>query len=274
MRFEVKGSHQRGSVLDAGLAKVMEEWDGRIDGLVDKLPAQLAEELLAMVQSKAPKDRIKGYPDYLAVRRLAGQIDGFTVFGVLPPGWAFSQRLRSVDVQRTVLYVRPKVIRGESEPAAVVLARRNPWTMDTLPYEPNRREASLLARQVSEREVRKIEQQRTRERNEVVAELKDLGKPIRPKAQVTLTRRVTRDLFFEICRAEFGVETTPSPHWRPATQALTRVVLQKKLKELLGELFDPDSTLKGYRGSYPEARKGVLKRVQRFQDLMMPSSIG
>ena len=145
--------------------------------------------------------------------------------------------------------------------------------MDTLPYEPLRREASLLARQVSEREARKLEAQRFRDRTDVVRELKDLGKPIRPKG-VLLKRRVTRDLFFEVCRAEFGVERRSTPHWRPATQALTKVILRKKVADLMGELFNPDSSLLFKRKSYPDAQDSVVKHVQRFQDMMMPSSIG
>jgi hypothetical protein len=260
--------------VDRGFDRISDTWDRRIDGLVENLPAQLAEALLEQVTHKAPKGMIKGYPDYLAVRKIASDVEGFTVFGVLPPGWAFAQRLRSVDVQRTVLYVRPRVVRGESDPAAVVLARLNPWTMDTLPYEPHRREASILARQVSEREAKKIEQQRARDRTEVVRELKDLGKPIRPKAKVLLTRRVSRDLFFEVCRSEFGIETASKPHWRPATQALTKVILRKKVADVLKDLFDPDSGAMMQVKGFKDAKPGVVKRVQRFQDMMMPSSIG
>jgi hypothetical protein len=274
VRFEFRGTHRNGKVVDAAFEQVMKEWDKRIDGLVEHLPAQLAEALLEEVQKKAPDDLIKGYPGYLKVRRIPSKVDGFSVYGVLPPGWAFSQRLRSVDVQRTVLYVRPKVVRGESEPAAVVLARKNPWTMNTLPYEPTRREASMMARQVSEREARKIDAQRKRERNEVVAELRALGKPIRSPEQVTMTRRVTRDLFFEVCRVEFGVETPQRPHWRPATRAMTSVILRKKLMDIGKSLLDPDDGLLLTQKSYPDARKSAVKKVGRFQDLMMPSSIG
>lgn len=250
--------------------RLMEQWDDRIAAVVQAMPQMVAQRFLTLLSSKAPTD-IKGYPDMLSVKSIAGVKD-WEIAGVIPPGWAFSQRLRSVDVARTVLYVRPRTAGGEvvSE-AAVVLSRHNPWTMDTIPYEPNRREASILSRRITEREVQPIESARRRELDGVKAELRDLGVQMRPKGKVLLSRRVSRDIAFEILRREFGYPPmTGVAHWRPAIHMLPRIS-EKVFRELFGWFANPgDSRYTGV-GDLQVEKPSVIKRVQKFQDLVSPA---
>ena len=263
MKFTVTAMPKNKQVL-----RLMEQWEQRIKAIVMAMPQKVAAEFLLSVQGDSPTD-IKGYPDMLEVKTVQGRL-GWEITGVIPPGWVFSQRLSSVDVQRTVLYVRPRVTGGEvvSE-AAVVLSRYNPWTMDTLPYEPSRREAAITSRQVTEREVRPIEAQRRKDvEREVERELRDLGVQLRPKGKVLLSRRVSRDLAFEILRREFGVPPIRGrAHWRPAARKVPRIA-EREFKALFRWFAYPSESRYTGVGPMKMEKASVIRRVQKFQDLV------
>ena len=244
--------------------RLMETWEQRIAAIITAMPQRVAARFLTEVSGAAPTD-IEGYPDMMRVKTVQGKL-GWEITGVIPPGWAFSQRLRSVDVQRTVLYVRPQVAGGEvvSE-AAVVLSRYNPWTMDTLPYEPTRREAAITSRRITEREVRPIEADR---RRDVEQELRDLGVQLRPKGKVLLSRRVSRNLAFEILRREFGVPPIRGrAHWRPAVQKVPRLA-EREFKALFRWFAYPGESRYTGVGPLEMEKASVIRRVQKFQDLV------
>lgn len=247
--------------------KLMKQWEDRINAIVKIFPQEVAEQVLYRIQSTAPRG-IEGYPDMLRVRDIPS-VGGWEMTAILPPGWAFSQRLRQIDVKRTVLYVRPKVIGGEVvDEGAVVLERWNPWTMDTLPYEPDRRAASMMSRRVTEREVRPIESEKRRILPEVNNELRALGIPLRPKGKVTLSRRVTRDLAFEVLRYELGIPPVPGrAHWKPAIRQVP-IIAGNQFKRLQDWFSLPsDQTYRSAR-DLPYEKASVIKRIQRFQKLV------
>jgi hypothetical protein len=263
MRFWVKESPKNKRPM-----KLIDELPERVEAIIKTFPQLVAMDVLKRIQSAAPQD-IEGYPDMLRVRDLPS-IQGWELTAILPPGWANSQRLRSVDVKRTVLYVRPKVKGGVVvEPATVVLERENPWTMDTLPYEPSRYEASMLSRRVTEKEARQIEMLRRENLRAVRIELKALGVQLRPPAKVLLSRRVTRDIAFEVLRYEFGIPPVPGrAHWKPAIRAVPNTVAKQALKSLEDWLAKPSDL--GYRSAedLPYEKASVAKRIRRFQDLV------
>jgi len=140
--------------------------------------------------------------------------------------------------------------------------------MDTLPYEPNRREASILSRRVTEREAQPIESARRRELDDVKAELRDLGVQMRPKGKVLLSRRVSRDIAFEILRREFGYPPTPGvAHWRPAIHMLPKLS-EREFKQLFGWFANPGDSQYTSVGALEVEKPSVMKRVQKFQDLV------
>jgi hypothetical protein len=248
--------------------KLVSDLPERVEAIIKTFPQLVAFDTLKIIQSLAPRD-IEGYPDMLRVRDLPS-IQGWELTAILPPGWAASQKLRSVDVKRTVLYVRPKVKGGKVvEPATVVLERSNPWTMDTLPYEPSRFEASILSRRVSEKEARLIESRRRSELSAVRRELLEFGVPLRPVAKVLLGRRVTRDIAFEVLRHEFGVPPVKgTAHWKPAIKMVPGVISKRALKSLEDWLSSPQDAGFKTAEDLPYEKASVVKRLRRFQDLV------
>jgi len=248
--------------------KHVEQLPERIEAIVKTFPQLVAFDVLKLIQSTAPND-IEGYPKMLRVKDIP-DIQGWQITAILPPGWAASQRLRSVDVKRTVLYVKPKVKGGEVvEPATVVLERHNPWTMDTLPYEPSRFEASMTSRRVEEKEARKIETWRRQDLPMVRKELQELGVALRPPAKVLLSRRVTRDIAFEVLRREFGVPPVQGrAHWRPAIRMVPNIMARRSLKSLEDWLSKTSDLTYRSANDLPIEKASALKRLSRFQELV------
>lgn len=263
MKFTVKQDPKNKKVI-----RLVGQLPERVEAIIKTLPQMVAYDVLQIIRSMAPRD-IEGYPKMLRVRDLPS-VQGWELTAILPPGWAGSQRLRASDVKRTVLFIKPKVRAGEvvSE-AAVVLERSNPWTMDTLPWEPNREEASIISRRVMEKEARQFESARRNELPEVRQELKDLGVTLRPTAKVTLSRRVTRDLAFEVLRHEFGIPPVRGhAHWKPAVNMARGVVLKRVMKQLAPWLNNPTNMQYQSAEDLQYEKASVMKRVRRFQDLV------
>jgi hypothetical protein len=248
--------------------KLVHQWPERIEAIIKTFPQMVAQDTLVQIQGRAPKG-IEGYPEMLRVLDIPAMA-GWELTAILPPGWAFSQRLRQVDVKRTVLYVRPKVVGGEVvDEGAVVLERLNPWTLDTLPYEPSRKAASIISRRVTEREARPIEFEKRRELPRVKEELRALGITLRPKGKVTLSRRVTRDLAFEVLRHEFGIPPVPGrAHWKPAIRMVPTTITKRQMKELFKWFAYPSNEQYKSASDLPYEKRSVIKRIQRFQDLV------
>jgi len=249
--------------------KLAEEWPDRLKAFTLALPQDVAKMVYEDVLKLAPTD-IPKYPEMLKVVQFPEQ-QGWQVMGIIPPGWNYSQRLKSSDVQRTVLYVLPKVRAGKvvSE-AAVVLERNNPWTMNTLPYEPKRVEASLRARRVDEQDVKRIEQQREADKSKIISELRSLGVPIRAEGKVLLERRVSRDIAFEVLRREKGIGVPGKAHWRPAVRAIFTQHFKRAMEELGPWMADPKDEGWEEDRNLPIEAASVIKRVQEFQDRIAP----
>jgi len=259
---------------NADWMRMFGEWEKRIAGVTQEFPRRVAEDVLAIIMSRAPQGRIDDYPQMLSLKQLPDK-DGWKIIGILPPAWAFSQRLKTSDMKRTVLDIFPKVRAGVAvSEAAVILSRKNPWTMDTLPYEASKQEAAIRSRRVTEREVRKIEERRKRDRKGVEIELKDagFGGQLRPEGKVLLSRKVSRDIAFEVMKVEFGngVDGQPVAHWRPALGQVTSVLARKHFKDLIDWLADPDERRYLRPDEPPLERGSAMKMVQDFQDRVTP----
>jgi len=242
----------------------------RIPVFLQQLVRNVATEALEVLLQHAPSD-IEKYPDILAVRQLPSK-DGWEIVGVLPESWVFTKRMRSVDVPRSVLYVDPKMHRGVAkDEGAALLARHNPWTLQTLPYEPSKKAARIFVRQAQERQVRVIEEERKRDLPAIKTHLRELGVQYLPRTTSLLVNRVTVDLAYEVMRREFGTNTKPVPHWRPMFSA-SKKLLKREYLRLAKDLINPNSgkfqSIKGIDMARPIA----LKRVQGFQDMIVKGS--
>lgn len=251
--------------------KLLEQWPERIEAITTAMPQIVARQILAEIQATAPTGIAK-YPDMLGVYELPRE-KGWAQAAVAPPPSVFYQRIPASEYVRTILYVEPKVVAGVSDESAVVLSRENPWTANTLPFEPSQEIARVVTRQVKTLEVERREMELKKALPKVKAELKELGVAIRQKSQ-PIKRKVIRDYAFEIIRREFSIPpVTGKAHWRPALRKISTEFAPRAFDELYEWFADPaNREWKSSAGSAPPMKGSVAKRIARFQEMVTPRS--
>lgn len=264
MRFVVKERP-----LNIHTWKTVDQLPSRVKAVIRQLPIDIARMVLDELDESAP-DGIEDYPDMLDLRRFT--VPGVdSVVGVVVPKGAQSRSLRMQDAGETVIYVIPVERRtGDlSDAGASILAEHNPWTMDSLPYEPTHRQATLMTRKVSRREVSRITARRKSEVDSVVSRLKkEAG--IDPKRQhsTMLRRRVTRDVAFEVMRREFGVGGKHDAHWRPAIGKARRKFISHLMQRKFIRWLAVPSEMRWKKRDVVKLEKTSVRRFARFQELV------
>jgi hypothetical protein len=260
MEFFVKQDAYNKKVL-----KLVEELPDRVMAIIVHFPDLIAQLVYEDIRKSAPKG-IPKYPKMLKLRQI--DVPGVdSTVGIIVPGYEHSYRLRTTDAKDTVLYIKPRVYKERGlDPGAVALAKRNPWTMTTLPYEPHRTHASITSRRVSPREAAKIEVLRKRDLPQVKLELKEGGVEAKRPHPTLVQRRVSRDIAFEVLRREFGINAKHQSHWRPGIRAARRSYVAKTLRKLVRWLTVP-ADLQWKRDLVTQREKAsTVKRIQGFQD--------
>jgi hypothetical protein len=127
----------------------------------------------------------------------------------------------------SVIYVAPKPHIMRSVPKETrILADFSPWTLETLPYPPDRKTADTISRRVSRREVDRVRRMRLKDRPAWMRQIKEAGlkpagAPFQPAPKPV---RAMPDVAFESLRLEFGLGGSPSrPHWR---KSITKLALR------------------------------------------------
>jgi hypothetical protein len=214
-----------------------QEWNPRVNKLLGMLAYQAATEVCARVVERIPtKDDYSTYANSLEVVRVSGvnPEEGAAYAIRSKPG---ARRVRQVDSQKVVLYIRPRRRLARTPPQIEVLEKYNPWTLDTLPFMPKKREALVIMRRVNGREVTKIGEQRKRDRPQWRKELSRCGVlPAKKGTKPKLSRhsKALPDVAFEALRLEFGLGMQPKPHWRPALRQFLQTGFQGMLRRMPG----------------------------------------
>lgn len=187
-----------------------------------------------------------------------------------------SKRVELADLkqQDTVLYVR--VRKGkfvQKDPKIEILAKYSPWTLDTIPYYPKKREAEVIARKAREKEVQIISDSRKHDRRKWEAELGRLGVKVNrsKKAKPEKGSKAIADLAMLAMRIEFGLDGRKAqPHWRPALQRLggkSFGVILSKHRRIKRTLTDP--SFMEWKAWPPKLDRTVsqqaMKKYQGFQ---------
>jgi len=249
---------------------LVNELDDRIAAIIEWLPFLVAEQTLADVVRMAPGD-VPGYPGMLQIRKV--NVRGIDqAIGIIAPGYKFASRLKQDDAAVTLLFVKAvmKTDLGSGKrrlvnEAAGILAKHSPWTMNTLPYEPDRTAASIRALRATSAEVQKIEAERQKELPAVQKQLQKAGIKQFRAAKDRVGRKVTRDIGFEVLRREFGIQSRASAHWRPAIRTARTEHVDTALKNLLRWLTVPSEKRWQKNLVIKQEQGSVISRVKRFQ---------
>lgn len=192
-------------------------WKKRGAKVIAEAVRQIAEAVGTAVVGRIPtSSEWRSYRKSLQLVRVSSRDPTFAIRA--DPRGAV---VEPVDADRTVLYVRRNAsYKGKKHPEIDVLTKFNPWTAATLPLKPNGKEATLVSRRVTPREVRAIAKKRKADRIAWARELQRCGvkqrtRPSRDRVMKHAT--ALPDLGFNALRLEFGYGgVTPTPHWRPS----------------------------------------------------------
>ena len=225
--------------------KLASEWKDRTKALKRNIAFRTAEKVQATLMENIPKgDDWNAYRASLEVVEVTGLGDEAVSFAVRAN--PRSRTVRNVDAPDTVLYIRSRRNLKRIKPEVQILEKYNPWTLQTLPFIPDRSDAMVISRKVKEREVEKIQRKRIADRKLWRAELSKVGKRVpivRPES--TRVAKTVPDVAFEAFRLEFGIGRKPEPHWRPGLRNAIRDGLQelKRDPRIRGSMIRPSFTL-------------------------------
>lgn len=200
------------------------QWPRRARSLVRMTAYMAARSVYADVMAKIPAAH-KGLRKSLRLSRITGLSDsaaGYAVHAV--------SKGSSVPVSeetRTVLYVAAKTNLMAPVPDSVkILVEHGPWTVDTLPFQPDLKFATVVSRKANPKTVAKVRRTRGRDRPVWLRKMNAVGlREVRKDARLRANRQMPSipDAAFESVRLEFGLGGAAAhPHWRPAILKLRR----------------------------------------------------
>ena len=171
-----------------------------------------------------------------------------------------------VDPKKTVLLVIPRKNVLKATPDEIlILQRYNPWTVETLPFQPDRGDANVVSRMVRDEEAEFIAKKRMRQMPQIRQELaragKRPGKDDQRRVKVKPGTDVVPDVAFDALRMEFGFGGGAKvPHWRPSIRyAIANIGVLFKSGQMMDTLRDPS-----YSGwtRWPPAGSGTISAAE------------
>jgi hypothetical protein len=249
---------------------MVKEWPARAKALQRKVAHRAAEMTLESIKEKVPKtDAWQAYRTALEIAQVNVNPQDGDAFMVRANPKA--RTVRNVDASDTLLYVRGHNRLKKISQKVRILEKYSPWTLQTLPFTPDRSEARIVSRKVSKREADKIASRRLKERHKWRSELSREGvRPLPIRSKEAKVVKTVPDVAFEAMRMEFGIGQKAVPHWRPAAANVLRngIGEMKRDPQMQAALGDPRFT--GWkRWGKIKAKKSVgvgeAKKLLSFQ---------
>ncbi len=162
------------------------------------------------------------YRSSLEVVKVTGLGEGLTAHALRSA--PRSRKVKTSDVNRTLLYIQPKRRLRRVKPEIKILEKYSPWTIPTIPFLPSHSQAVIVSRKVSKFQIGKVSKARKKDQTEWKKELVKVGRAgLGGASKVDLSSRVTAvpDVSYDGVRLEFGYRGSHAiPHWRPSIRSL------------------------------------------------------
>lgn len=220
------------------LKMMKEEWAARADALMSELPHWAAHAVLRDMLALLPQSP---YSRALGV----GTLDKYAASVFLNLESAQGRKVKMIHADSMLLTVKAKRSRTRPPKAVKILEAYNPWTTRTLPFVPDKKEATIISRKVKAQQIARIEKTKRGQFREYTDRLSAVGvKPSSKKEKgMALLKGIKTipDLAMEGAAMEFGLKRKAIPHWKPALMKLTSsgIGLMAKRPELWKVLMDP-----------------------------------
>jgi hypothetical protein len=237
------------------------DWPNRSRAIVQQFPSTVARAVLQGLEQSIPSE-FSELRDSLEIVRIGGLPD--SAAGVLVRARMKGQQIQPAEEPSTLIYVTAKSSLMVKVPKEIrLLEEHSPWTVDTLPFQPDKTRADVVFRKVNPRAVVQTRRLRRRDRPIWRRKMNELGmREVRKDLRLTRTRQMKGipDRAFESIRLEFGLGgTAPTPHWRPT-------ILKLALRGLAGMIrrqrqFSMTMTRPNYQAWKAWHSREVRKRV-------------
>lgn len=193
-----------------------------------------AEQMKTSVVSRIPKT--KEYSSYRdALKIVQSGLPSNPVFSL-----SAESSERPIEAKRDLLVFRAQKRGGRIDPVVAVLLEHQPWTKDTLPFQPSPKNAEMISRRVSRDDVESVSKRLEATRAVWTQKLLDLGVRPKPKADIPEEATAVPDLTFTALRLEYGLGRTRAvAHWRPAIKdVMVRVNSLFMSRNMESEMID------------------------------------
>ena len=180
------------------------------------------------------------------------------------------RRVRKIDVPKTVIYVRAKSKLTRPDPAVKLLEDKGPWTVDTIPFWPNKKEATVVQRKVTRKEADTVAKEQQGKLSGIRAELLEMGRRIKPAkagdpGHVKRGGKAVPDVGMQALELEFGGQGKRSkPVFRKMVSAVKGSMRRMGHKnKVIGQtVSDPNS--KRYKNFPPRMSKISVSKAKDF----------
>jgi hypothetical protein len=214
--------------LDAGTEqtlRLIKQWPERMQHVQAQLVYLSADYVRRFVKSRLPKSQgSRPYRASIEVARTKGLGPGQYSYTVQID--MKNRLVKQVKTHKVLLEVHPAKRSRKPDPAVLVLERFNPWTVDSLPFKPDRKLGIVIQRKATAKRVTKVTQARTKQRSKWSRELSRVGfKEIRKDTRLKISSSVSSipDVAMDALKLEFGLGgARPRPAWRLGVRHLIR----------------------------------------------------
>lgn len=220
------------------LGKLLEEWPERTTALRAQTAYLSTERVFKDILQRLPSaQEYTTYRKALRFGRVAGTSKEEPAFAIYADSKA--RRVRRLDRGKVLLYVKAKRKRRLRIPPEIhILEKFNPWTVDTLPFSPDKRWALLITRKAGARQVDSVAAKKKLQRPRLRKALFRAGvRRLKKDNDLKIPKSIKGlpDVALEAIRAEFGLGKRAVPHWRPAILGLVHGGLRSMLKTATGK---------------------------------------
>lgn len=267
---------QKGSLRQADLVK---EWPARTRAIIRQFPYVAAREVLRELKDRIPRGHAE-LADSLEIARVRGLPDRSAAFVVRST--AKGRPVAEADAPSTILFVTARSNLMKRVPKSVkILEEHGPWTVDTLPFQPDASTAVVVSRKVGPRACDRVRAQRRRDRPVWRRKLNQEGiRESRKDLRLSRNRamKTIPDVAFESVRLEFGIGgVAPKPHWRPAILKLASGGLAgmiRRNRQFSKAMTDPGYS--GWRSWKPRKARSIItiQDAQSYKPFQQKLGIG
>ena len=171
------------------------------------------------------------------------------------------------DAKTTKLQVLPRYRLKEDNPVQEILVEYGPWTVDTLPFLPTPREAALVAKKVSEADLKKVKAQNRIQMAEIQKLMDENGLIFQSRDEIYKKLKIIPDFVLASLQWEFGLKHGGKPHWRPTIKWVQGVGYAKVDPELIDALTK--ASFQKHRQKHhlhTTLSESELKSLEKFQN--------